>query len=172
MTSLEQERQYLAGLLEAVQRSAWFLHQSAGRVPWPVSEQWLREHRKDVDLFETLSAVNERFAKLQDTLASAMRHTGLLLSEPADSFLKILAFFEKRGVLTSVDTWQECRIVRNMAAHDYETDYAFIAEHFNTLHSMIPMLLETAHNLLSLADDELGVKPRSNDFAHEFNSLL
>jgi len=44
----------------------------------------LFSRKKDNDLFEALAAINERFAKLQDTLGSAMRHSLLLSGEPAD----------------------------------------------------------------------------------------
>lgn len=172
MSTLDHERQHLAGLLEAVQRSSWFLHQSASKINWPMTAETLESNRKDVQFFETLAAVNERFATLQDTLASAMRHSALLLSEPAEHFLKVLAYFEKCGVLESVETWQESRMVRNMAAHDYETDYELIAEHFNALHTLMPMLLRTSYNLVQHADNTLSVRPRSNEFAKEFAQLF
>jgi len=62
----------------------------------------LSEHKKTNELFEALAAVNERFAKLQDTLGSAMRHSLNLSGEQADSFIKILALFEKNGVISSI----------------------------------------------------------------------
>lgn len=40
---------------------------------------------------------------------------------------------EKQGVVTSIESWQLARTARNLAAHDYETDYDKVAEHFNTL---------------------------------------
>jgi hypothetical protein len=72
--------------------------------------------RKDVALFESLAAINERFAKLQDTLGAAMRHAVLLAGERADTFLRVLAFYEKIGVIESVAAWQLCRTVRYLAA--------------------------------------------------------
>lgn len=169
---LEQERRHLANLLVAVQRCAWFLHQSEKKVSWPLEERFLVQHRKDVDLFETLAAINERFAKLQDTLAATMRHAALLMSEPADSFLKVLAFYEKQGVLESAELWQQSRMARNMAAHDYETDYSTIAEHFNTLQQLSGMLYGTAQRLITLAWEQLNVAPESGDFQQEFDTLF
>ncbi|TDO15317.1 hypothetical protein [Halomonas ventosae] len=96
---LEAQQRHLAQLMEAIQRCAWFLHQSEAKIDWPIAPEWLAEHKKDVDLFETLAAINERFAKLQDSLASAMRHSALLAGESSDSFLKVLVFFEKQGVI-------------------------------------------------------------------------
>lgn len=168
---LSHERAHLADLLEAIQRSSWFLYKSTQKVSWPLDADELAKRNKDVDLFETLSAINERFAKLQDTLASTMRHSALLLGEPTDPFLKVLAFFEKHRVLSSVDTWQECRMVRNMAAHDYETEYELIAEHFNLVYSLVPMLLSVSKGLLRLVSQELSIHPSSNDFDAEFKSI-
>lgn len=165
---LQEERRYLAKLLEAIQRCTYFLYESDQKLPWPLSGKYLAKHKKDVDLFETLAAVNERFAKLQDTLAAAMRHSALLMSEPQESFLKVLALFEKNGVIASIEDWQRSRAIRNLAAHDYETEYAEIAEHFNTLHEMTGMLYDTAQRLLALCDETLGIKPASDDFEDDF----
>ncbi|WP_211235103.1 hypothetical protein [Azohydromonas australica] len=89
--SLAAEREHLSNLLEAVQRCTHFLHASALKVPWLLDGAALRQRQKDVELFESLAALNERFAKLQDTLAVAMRHGALLKSEATSQFLKVLA---------------------------------------------------------------------------------
>ena len=128
---LDAERQYLSNLLEAIQRCVYFLHASDRKVIWPLDAGELAVRKKDEQLFESLSAINERFAKLQDTMGGAMRHAAMLMSEPTDSFLKVLAFYEKSGVIDSISSWQLCRTARNLAAHDYETEYAEIADHFN-----------------------------------------
>ena len=130
---LQAERDHLAGLLEAIQRCVFFLEASSRKMAWPLTPDFLEEHKKDVELFESLAAINERFAKLQDTLGAAMRHTALLAGEPNDTFLKVLSFFEKVGVLESAMSWQLLRTTRNLAAHGYETEYAEIAAHFNAL---------------------------------------
>jgi hypothetical protein len=169
---LESERQHLAQLLEALQRCSYFLHCSTSKLVWPLSAPDLYSKRKDTALFETLAAMNERFAKLQDTLAAAMRHTALLMSEPTDSFLKVLVFFEKLGVISSVELWQQSRAIRNIAAHDYETNYEFIAEHFNTQQQLCSMLYQSAFRLIETADQALGVKPATQDFSQEFGSLF
>lgn len=74
------ERQHLANLLEAVQRCVYFLDASERKIPLPLSPGLLEQRKTDPELFEPLAAVNERFAKLQDTLGAAMRHA-VLLSE-------------------------------------------------------------------------------------------
>jgi hypothetical protein len=100
-----------------------------------------------------------------------MRHSLLLSGEQADSFLKVLAIFEKLGVLVSIEDWQTARSARNLAAHDYETDYQVVADHFNTLHALQPDLYKVAARFVRYCDSELQVQPSSQDFAEEFQSI-
>lgn len=60
---LQAEREYLAQLLKAIQRCTYFLDASDKNVPWPLNGEGLEERKKDEDLFESLAAINERFAK-------------------------------------------------------------------------------------------------------------
>jgi hypothetical protein len=169
---LQAERTHLAGLLEAVQCCVYFLDASDQKLSWPLSPEFLVDHKKDVTLFETMAAINERFAKLQDTLGAAMRHAIVLAGEPADTFLKALAFYEKVGVIESIEAWQLCRAARNLAAHDYETDYSEITEHFNSLHHLLPQLYRTAAALLRYCHAPLGVQPLHDHFEHDFLDVI
>ena len=169
---LDQEKRHLADLLEAIQRSVYFLDAADGSLSWPIEAALLEQHKKDKTLFGALAAINERFAKLQDTLGAAMRHATWLVGEPADTFLKALAFYEKLGVIDSIDAWQTCRAARNLAAHAYETDYASIAEHFNTLHEMQPVLYRAARAFVAHCRDTLDILPASSDFASEFDDIV
>lgn len=101
-----------------------------------------------------------------------MRHSALLAAEPFDSFLKILAFFEKQGVIESISDWQRCRAVRNMAAHDYATSYAEIAEHFNLLHELSVVLLLASRHIIAWSAEQLDISPASPDFSAEFDSIF
>lgn len=170
--SLDAERDHLADLLEAVQRCAYFLDASDRKLAWPLTADLLAAHKKDVTLFESIAAINERFAKLQDTLGAAMRHAALLAGESGETFLKVLSFYEKIGVLESVASWQLCRTTRNLAAHDYEIEYAEIAEHFNSLHSLAPALYGVAARFLRYCHDVLGVLPARGDFSDEFSAVV
>ncbi|MCI5129974.1 MAG: hypothetical protein D3904_00240 [Candidatus Electrothrix sp. EH2] len=67
-------RSCLAEMLVAVERCVYFLDGSCARLSWPLAGDELAHRNKEVELFMALSAVNERFAKLQDTLGAAMRH--------------------------------------------------------------------------------------------------
>jgi hypothetical protein len=108
---------------------------------------------------------------LQDTLGAAMRHALLLLAEPADSFLKVLAYYEKHQVLESVAAWQLLRTSRNIAAYDYEIDYAIIAEHFNVLHKMVNILYQASGRFTAHCAERLQIVPASADFSREFMAI-
>lgn len=168
---LDPERAHLAALLEAIQRCVYFLDASAGKLGWPLAGADLAARKKDAALFESLAAINERFAKLQDTLGAAMRHALPLLGESADSFLKVLAIYEKAGVVESIAAWQVCRAVRNLAAHEYELRHDEIAAHFNALHDQMPFLYGTAQRLVALCREALGIEPASADYAAEFAAV-
>ncbi|WP_058554086.1 hypothetical protein [Thiohalocapsa sp. ML1] len=163
--------EHLAGLLEAVQRCVYFLDASRARLSWPLTGERLAENPKDVALFEALAAVNERFAKLQDTLGAAMRHAAMLAGEPTDTFLRTLVFFEKVGVLDAVAQWQLCRTTRNLAAHEYDIDYDRIAAHFNALDELLPGLYGTAARFVGYCESSLGIRPQPGAFAPEFAAL-
>lgn len=164
------EREHLANLLEGVQRCAHFLHASSSKVGWPLDGIDLKQRQKNAALF-SLAAFNKRFAKLQDTLGTAMRHSALLASEANTPFLKVLALFEKFAVIESIDSWQMCRTARNLPAYDYETDYALIAEHFNELQSLQPVLIGAASRLLSLCAKSLNILPTTADFEAGFQHV-
>ena len=89
----------------------------------------------------------------------------------AEGVLKVLALFEKLEVIDSVEAWQLCRTARNLAAHDDETDYALIAEHFNELQALLPVLVGAAARLLALSARSLGIEPASSDFKAEFQQV-
>lgn len=95
---LAESHRYLADLIEASQRCAWHLEATAARVPWPLTADSLEHRQMDLALFEPLAAMNERFAKLQDLLSTAMRHCCELSGERTDTFLRVLAACKKRGL--------------------------------------------------------------------------
>ncbi len=79
---LNAEKLHLAELLEAIQRCVYFLDASSRKLTWPLTADLLETQKKGVALFEAMAAINERFAKLQDTLGAAMRHACILAGEP------------------------------------------------------------------------------------------
>jgi len=169
---LDSEKLHLAELLEVIQRCVYFLDASSRKLTWPLTKECLETRKKDVALFEAMAAINERFAKLQDTLGAAMRHACILAGEPTDSFLKVLSFYEKTGVLESVASWQLCRMARNLAAHDYDIEYAEFADHFNSLQTLTPLLYRSAVRFINYCREALGIEPKQADFSTEFMSIV
>ncbi len=168
---LSVNKQHLSNLIEAIQRCVYFLDASIDKLEWPLQSSYLSQHKKDVALFESLSAINERFAKLQDVLSSAMRHAAMLSGESADNFLKVMAFYEKIGVIDSVNAWQLYRAVRNIAAHDYETSYEEIAEHFNAIRELVGPICQDASRFVRYCDQSLGVQAVDEEFLDHFNTI-
>lgn len=169
---LRSQKQHLASLLEAMQRCVYFLNASDVAIDWPLNGMHLQAEKKNIDIFESLAAINERFAKLQDTLGAAMRHSLQLSGEQADSFIKVLSLFEKSGVVSSIEAWQLARAARNLAAHDYETDYEQVALHFNTLHELTPELYATALRFVQYSHTHLHIQPESLDFSEDFYRIV
>lgn len=162
---VEESRRHLADLIEACQRCAWHLEASAARIEWPLTPQALEQRQMDLDLFEPLAAINERFAKLQDLLGTTMRHLCELSGERTDTFLRVLSFCEKAGIIAATEDWQACRSLRNRAAHDYGTDFVITAEHFNALHAHTPILKTVTLALADYARRSLGIEPPDSRFA-------
>ncbi len=165
------ERQYLAEQLTAVERCAYFALLTRRRIDWPLAAQTLQLRRLDAPWFEHLAALNERFAKLQDVLGAAMRHAAFLLAEPAPSFLHVLAFFEKHGVVASSQQWLRIRKMRNDAAHDYDIDPQVTAEHFNQIDADLPVLTDMARCLVGFCAQWLNIHPVDAQVHAAFEAL-
>jgi hypothetical protein len=75
-------------------------------------------------------------------------------------------------VVESIEAWQTCRTARNLAAHDYEIDYAAIAEHFNTLSELVQMLYTTSSNLLDYCAASLGISPADGGLRQLFQAAV
>lgn len=168
---VELERQHLADLLEALMRCAFFSHSLSSRIPWPLTGELLETRCKDVDLSDKLAAFNERFSKLQDLAAATMRHACLLSGEKTTTFLEVLVFFEKVGVVKSSRDWHKIRTLRNMAAHDYSIHYADIALHFNALQEIVPELLGVAVRLVDYCQTKLSITPKSLFFETDWQQI-
>lgn len=162
---LEESRRHLADLIEACQRCAWHLEATAARVEWPLTAKSLEQRQMDLALFEPLAAMNERFAKLQDLLSTAMRHYCELSGERTDTFLRVLAACEKAGIVPAAEDWQTCRSLRNRAAHDYGTDFEVTASHFNALHGQVALLKRVTLALADQAKQTLGIEPPDARFS-------
>ena len=167
---LEESRGHLADLLEACQRCAWYLQTSADKVRWPLTGKELADRSKDVEFYERLAAINERFGKLQDLLSTTMRHLCLLNGENTDSFLRVASFCNKAGILESLEEWQACRTLRNRAAHAYGTDYTETAGHFNAMHAQILLLTTIVVRLSSYIRQNLGIEAADASFLRDLRT--
>lgn len=167
LSLLEESRGHLADLLEASQRCAWYLGAGASRVRWPLTGAELAERSRDLEFYERLAAINERFGKLQDLLATTMRHLCELSGENTDSFLRVASFCHKAGILSSLEDWQACRSLRNRAAHAYGTDYTETAGHFNAMHAQIGFLTDTVIRASAYVRYTLQIQAEDESFLRE-----
>ena len=101
-----------------------------------------------------------------------MRHASLLSGEKTTTFLEVLVFFEKVGVVKSTRDWQRIRALRNMAAHDYSIHYPDIALHFNELKEVLPDLLVVAVRLVNYCDTKLSIAPKKVFFESDWKNII
>ena len=167
LSVLEESRGHLADLLEAAQRCAWYLQAGAAKVHWPLTGAELAQRSRDLEFYERLAAINERFGKLQDLLATTMRHLCELSGENTESFLRVASFCQKAGVLCSLEDWQACRSLRNRAAHAYGTDYSETAGHFNAMREQIGFLKDTVIRVSAYVRENLQIHAADESFLRE-----
>ena len=140
-----QQRLLLQQRLAALARIRRGLAYTLGHLQLPIQST---EHLDDATL-EALAALNERFGKLQDLLAATMKQVTLLASEPAETFPQTLSFLYKVGVVDDIEGWQTLRLLRNIGAHEYDTDSQRQAEYFVALVEAIPTLESVADRLIA-----------------------
>ena len=167
LSVLEESRGHLADLLEASQRCAWYLQAGAAKVRWPVTGAELAQRSRDLEFYERLAAINERFGKLQDLLATTMRHLCELSGENTESFLRVASFCHKAGILSSLEDWQTCRSLRNRAAHAYGTDYTETAGHFNAMRTQICFLTLTVIGVSTYVRENLQIQAADESFLRD-----
>lgn len=92
------------------------MNYSRRRLPYPLESL---EALDDAAL-ESVSALLERFGKLQDMLGSAFREIVSLSGEDATDMNDVLSRLEKVGVLSSADDWRMLRALRNLGADEYD----------------------------------------------------
>ncbi len=107
---------------------------------------------------ETLAAFNERFGKLQDILAAAMKQAVLLSGAQAETFPQVLSFMSKAGVVEDMETWRDLRLLRNIGAHEYDLDPARQAEYFSALAEAQPTLEIIADRLIAYCQARLDCR--------------
>ena len=127
----------------------------------------LAQRSRDLEFYERLAAINERFGKLQDLLATTMRHLCELSGENTESFLRVASFCHKVGILSSLEDWQTCRSLRNRAAHAYGTDYTETAGHFNAMREQIGFLTDTVIGVSAYVRENLQIQAADESFLRD-----
>jgi len=135
-----QRRALLADKLHAVDRLSEHLRFSLGRNPYPLTSVGTL----DPVALESVSALIERFGKLQDLLTGVFREIVVLSGEDGSDMNRVLARMEKIGILDSVDTWRSMRLLRNLGAHEYDIDDVGKTRFINALAADAPALLTIA----------------------------
>ena len=54
----------------------------------------------------------------------------------------------------------------------YDTDYDKVAEHFNTLHELKPILTAAARNFVRYCEKERNIKPENGSFDKDFSQVV
>ena len=138
MTTLYQEQQALLGRqLAVLRRLRDGLRYSAGRLRWPITAADL----DDPEAAERLAALNDRFAKLQDQLAGAMRHAHTMLGEHYRTYFDVITWMTHEGIITDPEVWLELRTLRNQLTHDYDLEAQTAVEYLNALHDNMDTLM-------------------------------
>lgn len=119
MSTLFAEQQaLLAHPLSILARLEQGIAYSMQRLPATLGRQDLQQPA----ISERIAALNDRFTKLQDQLAGALRHAHAMLGERYRSFADVVAWAVRVNVLPDTATWLELRALRNRLTHDYDLE--------------------------------------------------
>lgn len=99
----------------------------------------LDELRKP-EIAERVAALNDRFTKLQDQLAGALRHAHAMLGERYRSYADVVAWAVRLGILPDAPTWLELRALRNRLTHDYDLEAESALELIQLIRSSVDTL--------------------------------
>lgn len=110
-----QQQALLAEKIRVLQRIRNGLAWSLERLPETASADM-----DDPAAAERRAAIVDRFCKLQDQLAGAMRHAHAMLGEQQRNFHDVVAWAVSEGVLPDETTWLELRSLRNRMTHEYD----------------------------------------------------
>ncbi len=146
-----QKRNLLADRLHAVERLTEHLRFSLDRNAYPLGA--LGE--LDPVRLESVSALIERFGKLQDLLTGIFRELVILSGEEAYDMNRVFARMEKLGILTSAEGWRAMRVLRNLGAHEYDTDDTGKTRFVNALAADAPELIAIAERASRYAQANL-----------------
>ncbi|HES75378.1 MAG TPA: hypothetical protein ENO09_00055 [bacterium] len=137
MNALLHEQQALLArqliVLQRLQNGLLYTHQ---RLPQILDIDDLEQP----ELAERVAALNDRFTKLQDQFAAALRHAHSMTGERYRSFLDVTIWAVQYDIIATPEDWLELRALRNRLTHDYDLDYADVIEIIHTLRTSIANL--------------------------------
>ena len=154
-SALSTRRNLLAKKLTAILRMRHHLDFSLHRLVFPLSSV----DGLDDPALESVSALIDRFGKLQDMLGNVFREILLLSGEDVTDMNDFLSRLEKLAVLDSADDWRALRALRNLGAHDYDEDDQRKTDFINELAAQSAMLLKAVERVLAYCSGKLGLRP-------------
>lgn len=154
---LQERKAHLARKLGAIARMAGHLDYSRSRLPYPLaSVDALNESE-----LESVSALVERFGKLQDLLGNVFRELLALSGEATIDMNDVLSRLEKIGMINSADDWRALRTLRNLGAHDYDDDDSGRAAFINEMAAQSEYLFRIAARVITYCREKLDVQAGS-----------
>lgn len=145
---------HLSRKLGALRRLIRHLEYSRNRLAYPISSV----DALDETELESVSALVERFGKLQDLLGNVFREMLVLSGEDAMDMNDVLVRLEKLGVLDSADDWRALRVLRNLGAHDYDDDDLDKTAFINEVAAQSVKLDQIAGHALVYCRDQLNIQ--------------
>jgi len=91
---------------------------------------------------ERIAALNDRFTKLQDQFAAALRHAHSMTSERYRSFLDVVTWAVRYDIIPTAEDWLELRALRNRLTHDYDLEYDDVLDVIRSLRASITTLID------------------------------
>lgn len=148
---LAERRTLLAEKLAIVERLSGHLQFSLGRLTYPLASL----DSLDPISLESVSALVERFGKLQDLLSGVFREITVLSGDDASDMNRVFARMEKIGILSNAEQWRAMRVLRNLGAHEYDPNDAGRVRFINALASDSPELTAIASRSIDYAKRQI-----------------
>jgi len=118
----------------------------------PINEELIKD--LILENVEILDSIAYRFAKFQDTLGKVLKLWFKLKGESVDNLtiIDVVNLAEKMNFSINKEIWWEMRNLRNRFSHEYEKEYAKIADALNDIYKFYPKLEKIFNELKSRSD--------------------
>ncbi len=143
---LSEQQALLAEKLLIMQRLHGGLAWSLERLPACVDVQAI----SDPAVAERTAAVVDRFCKLQDQFAGALRQAHAMLGEKYRSFHDVVTWAVNERLLPDEPTWLELRSLRNRLTHEYDPANDALPELIQSIRDGHALLATAIHHFQSL----------------------